>query len=267
IVKIKLKICVLIIVKNSRKIKNSIKSGAGSDEVYKPSLPWFAALDSFLRPLVTQKTVSNLEVSNLLFHKNLLTDLKKEVFCFICLYCDLFGGPLCGNRNQKGGKGYWEIHNRGVSGTFVRTVSGGITRGGNSGGREGAGSGWLLYVTRGFQRNTGVETRRGSRCQYSNNTVTIINERGLPNASLTHNTLQSKRDSDEADEKFLSSALHRLEAILVNAIATSKNTEFDIFGQSVAAQLNNMPLEDALQLQLEIQQLITRKRIHYRMQL
>ncbi|XP_046141946.1 uncharacterized protein LOC114881095 [Osmia bicornis bicornis] len=82
----------------------------------------------------------------------------------------------------------------------------------------------------------------------------------------TSRNKKRKRDSDEADEKFLS-ALHGLEAISVNAIVTSKKTEFDIFRQSISAQLNNISLEDALQLQLEIQQLITRKRINYRMQL
>ncbi|XP_034174686.2 uncharacterized protein LOC117601680 [Osmia lignaria lignaria] len=147
-----------------KKIKNSMKSGAGSEEVYKPSLPWFAALDSFLQPLVTQKTVSNLE-----------------------------------------------------------------------------------------QQSTSHES-------------TVYAQPTFTGHSSSRNT-KRKRDGDETGEKFLSSALHRLETISANAIATSKKTEFDIFGQSVAAQLNNMTLEDALQLQLEIQQLITRKRINHRMQL
>lgn len=46
-----------------KKIKNSMKSGMGTQDIYKPTLPWFHILDGFLRPLVTQKTESNLEVS------------------------------------------------------------------------------------------------------------------------------------------------------------------------------------------------------------
>lgn len=41
-----------------------------------------------------------------------------------------------------------------------------------------------------------------------------------------------------------------------------KHTEFDVFGSSVAAQLNNMPWENAIELQLQIQQLITRYRLN-----
>lgn len=37
--------------------------------------------------------------------------------------------------------------------------------------------------------------------------------------------------------------------------------EFEIFGQGVAVQLNCMPLVEALQAQLEIQELLTRKRL------
>ncbi|CAH1986653.1 unnamed protein product [Acanthoscelides obtectus] len=40
-----------------------------------------------------------------------------------------------------------------------------------------------------------------------------------------------------------------------------KKTEFDIFGESVAAQLSTMSFVDALQLQLKIQELITRERL------
>lgn len=39
------------------------------------------------------------------------------------------------------------------------------------------------------------------------------------------------------------------------------HTEFDIFGCSVAAQLNSMPLVEAIELQLHIQQLITQYRL------
>ncbi|VEN58339.1 unnamed protein product [Callosobruchus maculatus] len=40
-----------------------------------------------------------------------------------------------------------------------------------------------------------------------------------------------------------------------------KKSEFEIFGESVAAQLSSMPFVDALKLQLKIQELITRERL------
>lgn len=46
-----------------KKIKSSRNSGSGSDEVYKPSLPWFKTLDGFLRGIVQQKTESNTQVN------------------------------------------------------------------------------------------------------------------------------------------------------------------------------------------------------------
>lgn len=49
----------------------------------------------------------------------------------------------------------------------------------------------------------------------------------------------------------------------LTAICKENSTEFDKFGESLAAQLKEMPLEDALQLQLQIQQLVT----HYRLRL
>lgn len=42
---------------------------------------------------------------------------------------------------------------------------------------------------------------------------------------------------------------------------SGKTTEFEAFGLSVAAQLNTLPLVEALELQLKIQQLITTERL------
>ena len=44
-----------------RKMEKSKKSGSGSDEIYKPKIPWFNLADSFLRKIVTKrKSHSNL---------------------------------------------------------------------------------------------------------------------------------------------------------------------------------------------------------------
>lgn len=52
---------------------------------------------------------------------------------------------------------------------------------------------------------------------------------------------------------FLQYAIEKLETISGNARAAVKKTKFDIFGESVVAQLNNMNFEHALELQLSIQ--------------
>ncbi|KAL7645194.1 UNVERIFIED_CONTAM: hypothetical protein RMT77_003580 [Armadillidium vulgare] len=49
---------------------------------------------------------------------------------------------------------------------------------------------------------------------------------------------------------------------LVDQKVNKNTTEFDVFGCSVAAQLNNMPFENALELQLEVQQVITKYRLN-----
>lgn len=51
------------------------------------------------------------------------------------------------------------------------------------------------------------------------------------------------------------------DASTASNVAETK-TEFDVFGSSVAAQLKTMPWENALELQLQIQQLITRYRLN-----
>lgn len=64
------------------------------------------------------------------------------------------------------------------------------------------------------------------------------------------------------DNCFLSSAIDPLETISTKTRSDTDNkTEFDIFGQSIAMQLNNMPIEDALEMQLQIQQLLTQHRL------
>lgn len=42
-----------------------------------------------------------------------------------------------------------------------------------------------------------------------------------------------------------------------------RENEFDIFGKSVAVQLNRLPIGLAIELQQEIQCMITEKRLHY----
>lgn len=50
------------------KVNESKTSGAGSDEVYEPKLPWYSAADAFMRDvIITRKSTSNL-VSLIFFH-------------------------------------------------------------------------------------------------------------------------------------------------------------------------------------------------------
>lgn len=44
-------------------------------------------------------------------------------------------------------------------------------------------------------------------------------------------------------------------------VCAAESTEFDKFGESIASQLKSMPLKFALELQLELQEMITKKRI------
>lgn len=48
------------------KIRNSERSGAGTDDVYKPQLAWFRLADAFLRNVsLPRKSCSNLKVSEM----------------------------------------------------------------------------------------------------------------------------------------------------------------------------------------------------------
>jgi len=49
------------------KIKKSVHSGAGGDEVYSPSMKWFSLMDSFVRQLQERRSTDSNLVSN--FHK------------------------------------------------------------------------------------------------------------------------------------------------------------------------------------------------------
>nr|CAH7737366.1 unnamed protein product [Callosobruchus chinensis] len=80
-------------------------------------------------------------------------------------------------------------------------------------------------------------------------------ERPPSSASITAASVKSKRKRPagypfEVTERNAS-----------NASSVYKKSEFDIFGESVAAQLSSMPFVDALRLQLKIQELITRERL------
>ncbi|XP_071446762.1 uncharacterized protein [Hetaerina americana] len=52
-----------------------------------------------------------------------------------------------------------------------------------------------------------------------------------------------------------------IESQTVNVTAGQKDSEFEAFGRSIAAQLKNMPFSVALQLQLKIQTLVTEERL------
>lgn len=47
----------------------------------------------------------------------------------------------------------------------------------------------------------------------------------------------------------------------VNKLCATNDDEFSEFGKSVASQLRNMPLKEALHMQMRIQQMLSEKRI------
>lgn len=73
------------------------------------------------------------------------------------------------------------------------------------------------------------------------------------------------------DEDFRISMKRRISDPLEEAVISShdvtnlvqRESEFDIFGKSVAAQLNQLPIEFALEIQQEIQYIIIERRLSY----
>lgn len=91
--------------------------------------------------------------------------------------------------------------------------------------------------------------------------TSAIKRPASPADGSTPRTTKKNKNGPDIDSLFLHSAIEKLETISSNASAALKKTEFDVFGESVAAQLNNMNFEDALELQLKIQKLMTEERI------
>ncbi|KAJ9581846.1 hypothetical protein L9F63_003814 [Diploptera punctata] len=62
-------------------------------------------------------------------------------------------------------------------------------------------------------------------------------------------------------EQRICSAIEELREISASARSMEREDEFDIFGRSVAAQLRQLPLTDALSIQLKLQTILTEARI------
>ncbi|GJQ78119.1 hypothetical protein Trydic_g18518 [Trypoxylus dichotomus] len=77
--------------------------------------------------------------------------------------------------------------------------------------------------------------------------------------SISSQAVKKKRDNDDGRENCSPKELERLEDISANTTTASKKFKFDIFGQTIAAQLNNLPITIAIELQLQIQQLINQR--------
>ena len=74
------------------KIRKSERSGAGTDDVYRPRLHWFKDADSFLRPVTTAKrSSSNLKVRGRRFIEGMISS---EQECNIIVGIELYHRPL-----------------------------------------------------------------------------------------------------------------------------------------------------------------------------
>ncbi|XP_030762990.1 uncharacterized protein LOC115887665 [Sitophilus oryzae] len=81
-----------------------------------------------------------------------------------------------------------------------------------------------------------------------------------PMSSNQYNEVQlSKKMKVEIDEEYLDELETPMEDL--PSYVQTKNDEFEAFGGSIAAQLRALPLVDAVELQMEIQQLISKKRL------
>jgi hypothetical protein len=62
---------------------------------------------------------------------------------------------------------------------------------------------------------------------------------------------------------YIAEVLNKLQDIQTTALKLKNETEFDVWCKSLAIQLNSMELSRALDLQLQIQTLVSRERIAY----
>lgn len=68
-----------------KKISDSVRSGKGTDDIYKPKVFWFEQMNSFIRSLVQQRTTqSNLE-TNILHYCYYIILYCIKLYHFICL--------------------------------------------------------------------------------------------------------------------------------------------------------------------------------------
>ncbi|CAH1962204.1 unnamed protein product [Acanthoscelides obtectus] len=86
------------------------------------------------------------------------------------------------------------------------------------------------------------------------NTITPITQGTSRSTNPPRNKKVRRQETDS--ERGFEDAVSSL-----SAICKEESTEFDKFGERIAAQLKQFPLEDAVTLQLEIQQLITQTRL------
>lgn len=108
------------------------------------------------------------------------------------------------------------------------------------------------------------EKRKENEAQDDVATHSIDVNEAVPDTSLEEPCVTDKTGPGDEDLKIPEPTCRNettgdLEAEASNV--TETQTEFDVFGKSVAAQLNSMPWENAVELQLQIQKLITRYRL------
>ncbi|KAF5298690.1 hypothetical protein FQR65_LT19594 [Abscondita terminalis] len=105
-----------------------------------------------------------------------------------------------------------------------------------------------------------VITPRKTICSQENSKVSQVsgNETGDNHNETPHSTFLKKRrvTNDHTANKEFDAALKTFKEV-----CDAESSEFDKFGESIASQLKNMPIKDALELQLELQQIITKRRL------
>lgn len=81
-------------------------------------------------------------------------------------------------------------------------------------------------------------------------------QNSLLNANLCTTMANIRKRSQLTNDSFLKNAVETFQSI-----ASQPNDEYDNFGSSISSQLRSMPLPDALELQADIQHMISMHRI------
>ena len=89
---------------------------------------------------------------------------------------------------------------------------------------------------------------------------TVIRIENTPRMKKRLCQTSEQRQLDSSEQR-ICSAIEELREISASTRTTEREDEFDIFGRSVAAQLRQLPLMDALSVQLKLQTTLTEARI------
>jgi len=171
-----------------KKINNSKKSGASTDDIYQPKVPWFTIVHSFLKQNSAMNATVSSPCDSQVQSNNTLKTPEDEDSCGQ-------NYPIEGNSA-----------NQNVSGEIFK----------------------------------------------------------LPSDSRQATSSKKRRLQDRyVPPSYIGETIEKLDGIQINLLG---ETEFDIWCQSLAKQLNNMETLRALTLQMQIQSLVSKERINYEIQ-